>query len=142
VDLSPQLLTVLQRQKEIRQLQAMDTAVEMLPFVFLSPEGGQLEERNIRRAWYRCLDRAGVREVRFHDLRHTFASQLIDQGAHPKYIQEQMGHSGIQVTMDIYGHLLPNGNRGWVAKLDDMAKMPRTAAETATQAQPEGAAVA
>src|SRR5262245_48260760 len=102
-------------------------------WVFLSPEGGRLEERNLRRAWYRCLDRANVRCVRFHDLRHTFASQLIEQGAHPKYIQEQMGHSSIQVTMDVYGHLFPSGNRGWVGKPDESG----WEVKSATQPQPE-----
>ncbi|MBW1775928.1 MAG: tyrosine-type recombinase/integrase [Deltaproteobacteria bacterium] len=47
--------------------------------------------------------RAGLRKIRFHDLRHTFASLLIAQGEHPKYIQNQMGHSSINVTMDMYG---------------------------------------
>jgi Phage integrase family len=59
-----------------------------------------------------------LRKVRLYDLRHTFASQLIEQGAHPKYIQEQLGHSSIIVTMDTYGHLFPNRNRGLVDRLD------------------------
>jgi len=67
--------------------------------------------------------------------RHTFASQLIDQGAHPKYIEEQMGHSSIQVTIDIYGHLFPN--RGWVEKLDHAAKTTPKEAESANQLQPD-----
>ena len=46
-------------------------------------------------------------------------SLLIEQGAHPKYIQEQVGHSGVQVTMDTYGHLFPSQSLGWVDKLDD-----------------------
>jgi len=53
-------------------------------------------------------------------------SLLIRQGAHPKYIQEQAGHSGIQVTMDTYGHLFPSQNREWVNKLDDVAVVPRS----------------
>ena len=48
--------------------------------------------------------------MRFHDLRHTYASLLIAQGEHPKYIQTQMGHSSIKVTMDIYGHLMEKVN--------------------------------
>jgi len=43
---------------------------------------------------------------------------MAQHGAQPKYVQEQLGHSSIQVTMDIYSHLFPNGNREWVAKLD------------------------
>ena len=42
-----------------------------------------------------------------HECRHTFASILIDTGANPKAIQEVMGHSKIQTTYDVYGHLLP-----------------------------------
>lgn len=119
VHLSPQLQAELQRMKEIRQLEAMDEGQEMAPWVFLSPGKRRWDDRNLRRAWYRVLRAAGIRKVRFHDLRHTFASLLIEQGAHPKYIQDLMGHSGIQVTMDVYGHLFPNGNREWVGKLDE-----------------------
>lgn len=59
-----------------------------------------------------------------HDLRHTFVSLLIKQDAHPKYIQEQAGHSSIQVTMDTYGHPFTSQNREWVNKLDEPAKKP------------------
>ena len=119
VDMSRQLQDELKRLKEVRQLEAMNEGREPAPWVFLSPEGLRWEERNLRRGWYRCLEQAGVRKVRFHDLRHTFVSLLIKQGAHPKYIQEQAGHSSIQVTMDTYGHLFPSQNREWVNKLDE-----------------------
>jgi len=57
--------------------------------------------------------------VRFHDLRHTFASLLIQQGESLTYIRDQLGHSSIQMTVDIYGHLVPGGNIQAVDKLDD-----------------------
>jgi len=44
--------------------------------------------------------------MRFHDLRHTYASLLIAQGSHPKLIQEQLGHASITITLDRYGHLM------------------------------------
>lgn len=72
--------------------------------------------------------------MRFHDLRHTYVSLLIEQGAHPKYLQEQACHSSIQVTMDTYGHLFPSQNRGWVEKLDD----ERQEGESAPHLHPEG----
>jgi integrase len=56
--------------------------------------------------------------VRFHDLRHTFASLLLQNGESLTYVKQQMGHSSIQVTVDIYGHLVPGGNRAAVNKLD------------------------
>lgn len=136
VDLSPQLLAVLQRLREIRQLEAMSAGEEVSPWVFLSPEGHRWDDRNLRRGFYDCLDKAGVRQVRFHDLRHTYASLMAEAGAPPKYVQEQLGHSSIQVTMDTYSHLFPGGNREWVLKLDGSAKQAASAGKSATQAQP------
>jgi integrase len=56
--------------------------------------------------------------LRFHDLRHTCASLLIAAGAHPKAIQERLGHSSIQITMDRYGHLLPGVHESTTAALE------------------------
>ena len=57
--------------------------------------------------------------MRFHDLRHTFASLLLQQGESPAYVRDQLGHSSIQMTVDVYGHLIPGLNRQAVDKLDD-----------------------
>ena len=119
-----QLRDELKRLKEICRLEAMHKGSELAHWVFLSPEGVRWDDRNLRRGWYRCLEQAEIRRVRFHDLRHTFVSLLIKQGAHPKYIQEQAGHSSIQVTMDTYGHLFPSQNQEWVNKLDDAVVVP------------------
>ncbi len=59
-----------------------------------------------------------VRRIRSHDLRHTYASLLIAQGAHPKYIQAQLGHASIQTTLDRYGHLMPQADEAEARKLD------------------------
>ncbi len=119
VDMSQQLWDVLKEVKELRQLEAMAKGVSLPEWVFLSPMGFRWDARNLRRCWERCLESSGLRHVRFHDLRHTYASHLIDLDVHAKYIQEQLGHSSIQVTMDIYGHLFPNRNKGWVNRLDE-----------------------
>ncbi len=55
---------------------------------------------------------------RFHDLRHTYAALMVAAGVHPKYLQAQMGHSSIRVTLDLYGHLFPDANRGVLDALD------------------------
>ena len=62
---------------------------------------------------------AGMEGVRFHDLRHFFASMLISQGESPKYVCDQMGHSSIQITLDTYGHLFPQARREASAKLEE-----------------------
>ena len=56
--------------------------------------------------------------IRIHDLRHTHVALLIDQGASPKYIQIQLGHASIQMTFDIYGHLMPEANQVVASRLD------------------------
>jgi integrase len=77
-------------------------------FVFSSAEGGPLRRKFYPRHYKPTLARAGLpKAIRFHDLRHTCAALLIAQGAHPKEIQERLGHSTIQLTFDRYGHLLP-----------------------------------
>jgi len=54
-----------------------------------------------------------------HDLRHTFASLLLQQGESPAYVQRQLGHASIQLTVDTYGRWLPMGKKAAVDKLDD-----------------------
>lgn len=100
--------------------------------VFPSRQGPALEERNVQHVFKRMLDKAKLRHIRIHDLRHTFASLLLQQGESVVYVKEQLGHGSIQITVDTYGHLIPGANRGAINHLDDDdATQP-----DATQAQP------
>jgi integrase len=88
--------------------------------VFRSPEGTILDPDNLyHRVFLPVLAKAGIRKIRLHDLRHTFGSLLIQSGASLTYVKEQMGHSSIQVTVDIYGHLIPGANVNFVDRLDE-----------------------
>lgn len=86
-------------------------------FVFVGRDGGLLRRNNFRRRhWKPAVLAAELPgHLRFHDLRHTCASILIAQGAHPKEIQARLGHASIMTTMDRYGHLFPSLG----AQLDD-----------------------
>ena len=64
------------------------------------------------------LAKAGIRKIRLHDLRHTFGSLLLQNGAPIVYVKEQMGHSSIRVTVDTYGHLIPGANVSFVGRLE------------------------
>ncbi|MGO9021403.1 MAG: tyrosine-type recombinase/integrase [Syntrophobacteraceae bacterium] len=89
-----------------------------LNLVFPSTTGTPDSADNmLKRRFFPLLEKAGLHRIRFHDLRHTYASLLIDQNENPKYIQVQMGHSSIKVTMDIYGHLMNDVNREAACKL-------------------------
>ena len=92
--------------------------------------GTQIDPSNLRKLFNRFLTDAKLRRVRFHDLRHSFASMLLQNGESLTYVKEQMGHSSINVTVDICGHLVPGGNRQAVDRLDDAAptKKDQTAA--------------
>jgi len=101
--------------------------------VFPSQAGTVIKPDNIvPRYMEPALEKAGLRRFRFHDLRHTFGSLLIQDGASLAYVKEQMGHSSIQITVDTYGHLIPGADIAWVDRLDSKT----TKQQNATQAQP------
>jgi integrase len=88
--------------------------------IFTAPKGGPLRLANFRRrVWWPSLERAGLpHTLRIHDLRHTCATTLIGRGVHPKAIQHHLGHASIDITMDRYGHLLPDQFNEVAAQLD------------------------
>jgi len=134
IDLSEETAAVLRAIKETRELDAAMHGRELAPWVFLSPEGKPWEERNVRRTWYRLLNRLGLRRVRWHDLRHSFITHLITTGADIKYVQTVAGHSSPMVTLNTYSHLLPNRNQGSMNKLDAACRDAGNEAESATLA--------
>lgn len=71
--------------------------------------------------WFaKFVDTNELPDVRFHDLRHTHFSLLIEQGEHPKTISERAGHSSIATTMDIYGHLFPGIQEAAADKFEEL----------------------
>ncbi len=105
---------------------------ETLPeVVFASAVGGMLDEANVRHVYGRILTAAGLRHLKFHGMRHTYAALMLGAGAMLTYVRDQMGHQSIQVTADVYGRFISAGDRSAVDALDD-ATQP-----SATPAQPE-----
>ncbi len=133
VDMSLGLTQALKDLLLERQVDAGAHGTEIPPWVFCNQHGGLLHPHNLRdRVFYGLLEKAKLRQVRFHDLRHTFASLLLQQGESPVYVKEQLGHSSIQITVDCYGYLIPGGNKQAVDRLDT----PVAEAQSATPAQP------
>lgn len=116
--MSPKLKEAL----EIYRLMATGSPYDL---VFCNKDGNPLDPDNlIKREFQPALRMAGLRMIRFHDLRHTYATLLINQCENIKFIQSQMGHASIQTTMDRYGHLLPVNQYGIGSKLDSQIFLP------------------
>jgi integrase len=87
--------------------------------VFPSRIGTPLEPDNLRRSWGRIRKTANLGDVRFHDIRHTCVSLLLDLGVPPHIVRDIVGHSDIEVTMTIYAHAALDEKRKALKKLGD-----------------------
>ncbi len=113
-----------------RQVQLGQAAVDALRqhrqaqpgigFVFARPDGRPLSMSIVGKAWARLNERAGVPQVRFHDLRHTAATLMLSRGVHPKIVSEMLGHATIAITLDTYSHVLPMMQREAAAAMDEL----------------------
>ncbi len=122
VELSRALCQVLGRLEVDRKAEKLRRGwPDLPPWLFCSNVGTPLDEDNTRKAMGRILKKAGL-PLHFtpHCLRHTYASLLLQQGASVVYIQRQLGHSSIQLTVDTYGKWLPIESGGALEKLDPM----------------------
>jgi integrase len=95
---------------------------------------GSRNWNSFRSAWEAALAAAGVEGFRFHDLRHTFASWLVQRGRTLKEVQEALGHQTITMTMR-YSHLAPDHLRAAVAVLDGVLPAPQLSESTTISAQ-------
>jgi len=92
-----------------------------MDLVFCNKKGRPLDPDSlIKRHFLPALRRAGVKRIRFHDLRHTNVALRIAAGQNIKYIQRQLGHASIQTTLDKYGHLLRETNTQEAKKLHSL----------------------
>jgi integrase len=86
--------------------------------IFTSTIGTPIESRVLVDLFKKLLDKAGLPKIRFHDLRHTAATLMLQQGVHPKVVQERLGHSNIGLTLNTYSHVLPGMQQDAAEKLD------------------------
>lgn len=119
VDMSDQLFDVLKALHMQRKREALKAGShEIVPIIFHT-NGEYTSQNTIRNIWKRILDKSKLDYRKFHAIRHTFASLLISGGQSLAYVKEMMGHGSIQITVDVYGHLIPSENRSAVNTLDD-----------------------
>lgn len=91
-----------------------------LDLIFPNEVGNHINNKNMLRRFFRpAIKEAGCPAVRFHDLRHTYASLLIAQGENIKYIQNQLGHASPTVTLNVYTHLMKPTNQEAACRLEN-----------------------
>jgi len=113
IDLGPAMIAELKKWK-------LACPPNGLNLIFPNEAGGPINHNNmVNRYFVPALTKAKIEKIRFHDLRHTFASLLISQGENPKYIQKQMGHSKVSTTLDIYAHLFSKVNQEAACRLEN-----------------------
>ena len=88
--------------------------------VFTTRDGGPIEPRNLVRSFVALCDRAGLRRIRFHDLRHSCATLLYAQGVEPGTIQVILGHSSITITMGVYVGIMRQVQQDAVDRMGDL----------------------
>lgn len=138
VDAPGSLIVALRDRYSVRQAEAAVAGVALSPWVFPSATDPTkpLNDAWLRdRVWRPLLDKAGVRHIRVHDARHTYASLMLRRGVPIAYVSKQLGHSSISITVDLYGHFIPGADRHHVEGLAEAIETAGTQPH-ATQAQP------
>lgn len=97
---------------------------EDLDLVFCRPDGSPLDPDVVTHQFGKAAQRARVRGIRFHDLRHTHATLLLAANVHPKVVQERLGHSSVLVTLGTYSHVLPTMQDEAAAKIGAVCDGP------------------
>jgi integrase len=113
IDIGPSMMAELKKWK-------LACLPNKLNLVFPNKMGGPIDHNNLlKRNFYPAIEKAKLGKFRFHDLRHTYASLLIDQGENIKYIQTQLGHSNPTVTLNVYAHLMKPTNQEAAIRLEN-----------------------
>ena len=122
ITLGEKAMEILQQQQQLlRYLRdAAGEAWTSLDLVFPSEVGTPLTGSNIRRDFRQLLMLSGLPKIRFHDLRHTAASLMLNHGIPVLVASRRLGHSKASITLDVYGHLMPNKQEEAAQLLDGL----------------------
>lgn len=113
VSISPQAIEVLREQKR----KTNDT------YVFPSPNGGPISPDSVNNMLKRVLERAGIPKVRFHDLRHTFATLALQNGVDIKTVSGMLGHFSAGFTLDTYAHVTTSAQKEAAQTMENILSM-------------------
>jgi len=134
VDMSRQLRDTLEDHLTREKKRALKEGWGAVPDLVFHRDGKVIEQNYIRRVFKKVLNKAELSDMKFHGLRHTFASLLLSKGESPVYVKEQLGHHSIQITVDIYGKWIQTKREAGVNRLDDASTRNLSATATKTKA--------
>ena len=122
VAMTPKLALFLREYKEERESLSLHLGklLSLDDLVFANIEGKPLDPGVLSHTFHRIAIQAGLKDVHFHTLRHTFASLMLLRGAKPKVISEALGHASVAFTMDCYSHIIEGMQEDAMALLDEV----------------------
>lgn len=91
----------------LREHMARQVVITLEGILFADAAGRPLDPDSVSGAFERLIRDSELPRIRLHDLRHTAATLMLAGGANPKVVSERLGHSSIQITLDLYAHVLP-----------------------------------
>lgn len=122
VALPPSLISLLREyhaDQILLRLQLEET-LDSDDFVFSRADGSPLAPNAVTLAFKRIIRKAGLKQIRVHDLRHTHATLMLKAGVHPKIVSERLGHANIGITLDTYSHVLPGLQEAAAQRFDQL----------------------
>lgn len=122
IPLTEEAIKIFQRQRE-KNSQNKVVSIEYADFVFLNSHGKLIQKAAYNQGIYAVCDRAGIRHFSMHLLRHTFATRCIEGGMRPKTLQEILGHSTIEMTMNLYVHVTDEAKYKEMEKVEQSLKL-------------------
>lgn len=123
--LPTQALSALQshRYRQNHEILAAGPRYERNDLIFANAFGRPMDIAKVRRCFKAALKKAGLKDVRLYDARHTHATLLMGEGVNPKVVSERLGHTNIGITLDTYSHVLPTMQQSAVERLDSLFRV-------------------
>jgi integrase len=121
IQLGPSMMDKLQEHLKFQSLERQFQGDKWTEnnLIFPSNLGTLKDPRNLIKVFKQYLKKAGLPDIRFHDLRHPAATLMFQMGTHPKIVQERLGHSDISLTLNTYSHVMPSMQEEVANKMDE-----------------------